>query len=937
MSEIKRVALSTFEPQTVSDKVNKKTCKTVRLSVILPESNEDNCPEYNYKDKLAAVKKRVRQEKESTTENGLDVFGGDDDDVRRIALEMEAKYDVPRIAKWDSPGCTTDILRSAVPMSLGYTGDFLGKEEGAIWDVPGKTYNNHRTSLGGIFLGYPHKRTWNILDEDIFRINFIPKRRSWDIIIGAPETSWMRTFLGSTLTFLGSTLSQRDVLGISLTCTSTSGIRGLNKDILRTDCAMWGTGMKKKRKGRKDDYADIGMGYDETDSFIDNTDGYDEIIPQNVTTLHGGFYINCGALEFKTDDEASSEISSSSSDSEDDDKGAKSSSRKEFWILQMKPTVMLIKYLKQKSQNKIQVKKRRPIDPLKKTVKDLLREKREDLNMSIPMDLNHSKELEDAQSSVEGESSQDGHKTEKVETISKPNVLPSSVIRENEKSKAVKDSRDLSIEASKFKKEKEPQHTVNLSDDKKELSAVIPLPKAAHCQVIDLTDSTEANKIPKSEEERPFNLSKELVGFASSHEIYPDPKKLSTISKSDGDDIQMVMENLKALQKLSSPIKADSTGSPVSVIAFTFMGFTGTGLPVIAYYELCFYINCGALEFKTDDEASSEISSGSSDSEDDDKGPNRVVGREFWILQMKPTVMLIKYLKQKSIDNKDVMYFQKPKLQTPKISMQQAIKKKLFSQNKIQVKKRRPIDPLKKTVKDLLREKREDLNMSIPMDLNHSKELEDNVEKDSLKENKKPMSIISVTDAIESVVKQGNDLNYDNQNKQNIDVNIKMTDLTGTKSDAPSSVEGESSQDGHKTEKVEVKLPENLPDPILELINKIKQAAIDYKGEGKRSFSLMSLERKCKILGKSSRVKIYDHLAFYIKCRKETISRRAKNLVLEDDERRLKKLTIKLKNCINQIMPSLMMNYEQESQRIIQKKFSKESIDNEENKALKNA
>ncbi|KAJ8978848.1 hypothetical protein NQ317_004459 [Molorchus minor] len=36
-------------------------------------------------------------------------------------------------------------------------------------------------------------------------------------------------------TFLGSTLSQRDVLGISLTCTSTSGIRGLNKDILRTD------------------------------------------------------------------------------------------------------------------------------------------------------------------------------------------------------------------------------------------------------------------------------------------------------------------------------------------------------------------------------------------------------------------------------------------------------------------------------------------------------------------------------------------------------------------------------------------------------------------------------------------------------------------------------------------------------------------------------
>ena len=57
--------------------------------------------------------------------------------------------------------------------------------------------------------------------------------------------------------------------------------------------------IKKKKKVRKlDDYADLGYGYDSDDPFIDNSDVHDEIVPQNMTTAHGGFYVNSGNNPF---------------------------------------------------------------------------------------------------------------------------------------------------------------------------------------------------------------------------------------------------------------------------------------------------------------------------------------------------------------------------------------------------------------------------------------------------------------------------------------------------------------------------------------------------------------------------------------------------------------------------------------------------------------
>ena len=72
--------------------------------------------------------------------------------------------------------------------------------------------------------------------------------------------------------------------------------------------AKYGKGIndiKNQKKARKiDDYADLGYGYDEEDSFIDNSEFHDEIVPDNVTTAYGGFYVNSGPLEYKARESA---------------------------------------------------------------------------------------------------------------------------------------------------------------------------------------------------------------------------------------------------------------------------------------------------------------------------------------------------------------------------------------------------------------------------------------------------------------------------------------------------------------------------------------------------------------------------------------------------------------------------------------------------------
>lgn len=65
-------------------------------------------------------------------------------------------------------------------------------------------------------------------------------------------------------------------------------------------------------------------------------------------------------------------------------------------------------------------------------------------------------------------------------------------------------------------------------------------------------------------------------------------------------------------------------------------------------------------------------------------------------------------------------------------------------------------------------------------------------------------------------------------------------------------------------------------------------------------------------------MRVYEHLAPFVKCRKETLVKRARNLVYIEDSKKLANTKENLNNQICKLMPALITNHEKECQRVMQ-------------------
>ncbi|KAB7500728.1 Ubinuclein-1 [Armadillidium nasatum] len=121
-------------------------------------------------------------------------------------------------------------------------------------------------------------------------------------------------------------------------------------------------------------------------------------------------------------------------------------------------------------------------------------------------------------------------------------------------------------------------------------------------------------------------------------------------------------------------------------------------------------------------------------------------------------------------------------------------------------------------------------------------------------------------------------------------------------------------------------LPSDLPQDIVAVIDKLKEVGKNTKASSQKFFTdavnkmLLSIELKLFRYGGRKKNLIYNHLSEHLPCGTQTLVKRAKNLLVEKLEERLKGPTTRLKEAIEKAMPPLLEAYALECQKLAEYK-----------------
>ncbi|CAL4063672.1 unnamed protein product, partial [Meganyctiphanes norvegica] len=128
-------------------------------------------------------------------------------------------------------------------------------------------------------------------------------------------------------------------------------------------------------------------------------------------------------------------------------------------------------------------------------------------------------------------------------------------------------------------------------------------------------------------------------------------------------------------------------------------------------------------------------------------------------------------------------------------------------------------------------------------------------------------------------------------------------------------------------------LPANLPQDLLVVLTKLKEEGRRSNTTSQKFFTdtvnrmLTSIEIKLNKIGGRKKTQTYNHLAQHLPCGTQTLIKRAKNLLAERNDNRLREPLKKLQDAVEKRMPVMLEMYNQECQKAAEMNVQNGSLD----------